>query len=75
MALKKSEIADELRCDRPTWGKYETGERDLTLAVAWRIHRLYGFTLDFIFDGKSYGIPEQHRSAVISRLNELQAPA
>ena len=71
MALKKSEIADELRCDRTTWGKYESAERDLTLAVAWRIHRLYGFTLDLIFDGKRYGIPEQYRSTVIRRLNDF----
>ncbi len=70
--LKRSEIADELRCDRPTWSKYEAAERDLTLAVAWRIHCLYGLTLDYVFAGRSYGIPEQYRSAVIARLNELQ---
>ena len=69
MSLKKSEIADELRCDRTTWGKYEAAERDLTLSVAWRIYRLYGFTLDFTFDGKHYGIPEQYRTAVVGRLN------
>ena len=71
LSLRKSEIADGLRCDRTTWGKYEAAERDLTLAVAWRIHRLYGFTLDFNFDGKSYGVPEHYRSKVIGRLNEL----
>lgn len=69
LGLLKSELADQLRCDRTTWGKYEVGDRDLTLAVAWRIFRLYGFSLDFLFDGKAYGIPEQYRNEVIRRLN------
>ncbi len=68
--LLKAEMADQLRCDRTTWGKYESGERDLTLAVAWRIFRLHGFTLDYLFDGKAYGIPEQYRAEVIQRLNQ-----
>lgn len=73
LGLLKAEMADQLQCDRTTWGKYESGERDLTLAVAWRIFRLHGFSLDYLFDGKAYGIPEHHRAGVIRRLTQRRA--
>ena len=68
LAMTKAKLADEIECDRGTYGKYEKAQRDLTLQVAWRIHNLYGFTLDYLFDGKAHGIPGDKRDAVISAL-------
>jgi DNA-binding XRE family transcriptional regulator len=68
LGLTRSTLADQIDCDRGTYGKFEKAQRDLTLQVAWRIHNLYGFTLDYLFDGKAHGIPGDKRDAVLSYL-------
>ena len=73
LGLDKASLADQIRCDRTTYGKYEAGTRDLTLAVAWRIYGLHGFTLDFLYDGKARGIPSHLTDAVLRYLNEDNA--
>ena len=69
LKLRKAELADSLRCDRRTWGLYESAERDLPLAVAWRLYRRYGVTLDFTYDGKLHGVPSHLRDDVLHSLN------
>lgn len=66
--LKSSELADQLRCDRGSWSKIEKGERDLPFPVAWRLYRLYGFSPDYVFDGKVHGIPGTHFETILNQM-------
>lgn len=44
-----------------TYGPFETGKRDLTLAAAKRLRVAYGISLDYMFFGDTGGLP--HRIA------------
>lgn len=44
-----------------TYGPYETGSRELTLAAAKKIRRAHGLTLEFMYFGKTEDLP--HRIA------------
>lgn len=68
LSVDSAQIADAIGCDRSLYSKFENGKRDLTLAYAWKIHRIFGFTLDYTFDGKAHGIPGEHRQRVLAEL-------
>ena len=46
--LTQREIADYLFCDQSLYSKYERGERDLPLALAVKLARYYGTSLDYL---------------------------
>lgn len=46
--LTQKEIASYLLCDQSLYSKYERGERDLPLALAVKLARYYGTSLDYL---------------------------
>ena len=46
----QSQVADDLKMQREVYRRYETGEIDITLAVAIAIADLFDVSLDYIID-------------------------
>ncbi|MEM6623895.1 MAG: helix-turn-helix transcriptional regulator [Pseudomonadota bacterium] len=65
LGLSPSELADQILYDRGSYTKVEKGERDFPLSAAWRLYRLHGFSLDYIYDGKAHGVPSQHAEMLL----------
>lgn len=72
--FEKSEIADLLEIDRPSWTLFETGKRVITYERAMRIYNRFGIGLDFIILGRVQGLDfatvEKLREAAASLMDE-----
>lgn len=69
IGLKRAEMADILRLDRSSYTKVEDGKKPLLPREAFRLWKLYGVDMNFIYGGHVGGLPADLSKKVISHLN------
>lgn len=60
----QAEFAKGANLSQNRYNQYETGERRITIDAALKLKRKYGISLDWIYDGDRYGLPQGIRSAL-----------
>lgn len=66
LGIKAVDLCKEIGCKQNRWSQYESGERQITLAIANRLTDEYGVTLDWIYRGDRTALP-QHLHAKLPR--------
>jgi transcriptional regulator with XRE-family HTH domain len=69
LGLNKATFADMIGVDRSSYTKIEKGEKPLLPPSAYRIYKLYGVDMNFIYLGQVGGLPVSLSKAVIAHLS------
>lgn len=70
LGLSKAELADMLEIDRSSYTKIEKGVKALLPRNAYKLFKLYGVDMNFIYLGQVGGLPSKLSSKVINHLNK-----
>ena len=52
LGMNKAQFADTILVSKQAYGAFENGTRDLTLQAAKKIRRMFGVSLDHLFEGE-----------------------
>lgn len=69
LGLTKAEFADQIGIDRSSYTKIEKGNKPLLPQNAFRLYKLYGVDMNYIYLGQILSLPSSLSKAVQAHLN------